>query len=193
MRRAYWTADFAEAHVVQAMLRSQRIEAWVFDADMARQDWFRVLAIGGYRVMVTAADAPRAAEMIGEYRAGAFAVADDAVERPACPRCAAPGSPDPAPHRLVFALLIAVDVLFVAWLMLATIRSDDIITLIVFLGSVGLVPAIVIAFTHHLKSRYVCQQCATRWRSRPAPFSVMTREVDAAANIDGVANVESPP
>ena len=88
MRRAYWSADYAEAHVVESMLRAHGIEAWVFDALLVRQDWFKTLMFGGYRVMVADEDGARAADVIGEYRAGTIAIADDAVERPACPRCA---------------------------------------------------------------------------------------------------------
>jgi hypothetical protein len=37
LRRAYWSADFAEAHVVEALLRAHGVEAWVFDALLVRQ------------------------------------------------------------------------------------------------------------------------------------------------------------
>jgi hypothetical protein len=82
LRRAYWSADFAEAHIVEATLRAHGVQAWVFDALLMRQDWFRILMFGGYRVMVADEDAARAADLIGEYRAGALAITDDAVERP---------------------------------------------------------------------------------------------------------------
>lgn len=193
MRRVFWSAEYDEAHVVQAMLRSQRIESWVFDADMARQDWFRVLAIGGYRVMVTATDAPRAVEMIGEYRAGTLALADETVERPACPRCATPGDNDPAPHRRVFTLLITADLLFGGWLMLAPQGGDGATTFIVCFGSAVVVPLALIALTHALKGRYVCPQCTAHWRTRPASFAAMAREVAAAAKLGGAAQVDATP
>jgi len=122
LRRAYWSADFAEAHVVEAMLRAHGVQAWVFDALLVRQDWFKTLMFGGYRVMVPDEDASRAADLIGEYRAGVLAVADDAVERPACPHCATPGREDAEPRRIVFVVFIALHVLILAWAMYRLIR-----------------------------------------------------------------------
>ena len=186
MPRVFWSAQYDEAHVVQALLRSRQIEAWVFDADMARQDWFRVLAIGGYRVMIADADAARATELVGEYREGTLAVVDDAVERPTCPRCATPGSDDPVPHRLVFSLLIAIDVVIGLGLLLAAGGSNKILA-VLFGSSVIVAPTIAVLFTRHLKGRYVCPKCTTRWRTPPVAFAKMAQDVDAAVDAEGAA------
>jgi hypothetical protein len=191
LRRAYWSADFAEAHVVEAMLRAHGVQAWVFDALLVRQDWFKTLMFGGYRVMVPDEDAARAADLIGEYRAGALAVADDAVERPACPRCATPGREDPEPRRIVFVVIIALQVLVRAGLMYAT-HADD-ATAIVLGASIVAAPIAVIMATRYLKGRYACPQCATRWRARPQPFATMASDVETAADIDGSAKGEPAP
>ena len=180
MRRAYWSADFAEAHIVEATLRAHGVQAWVFDALLMRQDWFRILMFGGYRVMVADEDAARAADLIGEYRAGALAITDDAVERPTCPKCTTPGRDDPAPQRFVFMLLIAGYALFVVAL-LALRRDDDAIMALAWTLPLVVAPIVAVVLTHRLKGRYFCPQCTTSWRTRPVPFATMARDVDAAA------------
>jgi len=192
LRRAYWSADFAEAHVVEAMLRAHGVQAWVFDALLVRQDWFKTLMFGGYRVMVPDEDASRAADLIGEYRAGALAVADGVVERPTCPRCTAPGQDDPMPRRVVFALLIASDVLFTIGYMLSTGVTGMMVAM-VLVGSVIAAPIMAVLFTHYLKGRYACPQCATRWRASRPSFAAMAREVDAATSADVAAKSEAAP
>ncbi len=192
MQRAYWSTDYAEAYVVEAMLRAHGVQAWVFDALLVRQDWFKTLGFGGYRVMVADEDAPRAADLIGEYRAGTIAVADDAVERPACPRCATPGRDDPAPYRRVFALLIAADAFLVMMFMLAPDGSEELLAP-VLVGSLIVAPILAIVFTRYLKGRYACPQCATRWRTLPVPFATMTREVDAATDAAGAVRGDTIP
>ena len=192
MRRAYWSADFAEAHVVEAMLRAHGVEAWVFDALLVRQDWFKTLMFGGYRVMVADEDGARAADVIGDYRAGTLAIADDAVERPACPRCATAGRDDPAPVRRVFALMIMAELVLALGFRLATGSSAEMLALVLG-GSVVVVPVIALVFTRYLKGRYVCPQCAMRWRALPASFATMAREVDAATDVDAGAKGEAAP
>jgi hypothetical protein len=180
MQRAYWSADFAEAHIVEAMLRAHGVQAWVFDALLVRQDWFRTLMFGGYRVMVPDGDASRAAELLDGYRTGRLAVPEEAVERPACPRCAMPGSDDPAPHRFVFMLLIAAYALITTGLMVLQ-WSDAPSMLVASLVCFSFVPFVAITLARWLKGRYFCTQCGAHWRTRSMPFSVMAREADAAA------------
>lgn len=191
MRRAYWSADFAEAHVVEAMLRAHGVQAWVFDALFVRQDWFKTLGLGGYRVMVADADVARAAELIGEYRAGALAITDDASELPACPQCATPGRADAEPRRVVFIAYMGLHVLILAWLMFAEYANST--TAIILGGGLIAAPIAAIVAARCLKGRYVCPQCSTRWRTRPAPFAAMAREVDAATGVDGSARGEPTP
>ena len=190
MRRAYWSADFAEAHIVEAMLRAHGVQAWVFDALIVRQDWFRTLAFGGYRVMIADEDAARAADVIGEYRTGALAVADEAVERPRCPQCATPGRDDAIPRRLVFATLIAAEAAFTLFLMSVTRGSEPVLAFLLCGCAVAAAVAVIMA-TRYLKGRYACPQCATRWRMRPLPFAAMAREVEVATGVDGLAKGEN--
>ena len=118
MQRAYGSADFAEAHLVVAMLRANDVDAHVFDRNMVRQDWFQTLAFGGYRVMVADADVERAKAVLEDYRAGRLALDDATADRPACPRCRSPGYEDSGPRRLVFALLLGTQGLTLALLMM---------------------------------------------------------------------------
>ena len=180
MRRAYWSADFAEAHIVEAMLRAHGVQAWVFDALLVRQDWFRTLMFGGYRVMVPDGDVSRAVELLDGYSAGRLALPEESVERPACPRCTMGGSDDPAPRRLVFMLLIAASALFPPALMILQ-WGDAPFMLFVSVSCCILAPFVAVTLAHWLKGRYFCMQCGAHWRSRPMPFAVMAREADAAA------------
>jgi len=105
MLRAYWTPDYGDASVVAAMLCAHGVRAFVFDAGMAQVNWFQSLAIGGYRVMVPAAQGAEARELVDGYRDGTRALPD--ADTPACPTCAhAAVVVDPRPRRFVFGLLI---------------------------------------------------------------------------------------
>lgn len=179
MRRAYWSADFAEAHIVVAMLRANDIGAHVFDRNMARQDWFQTLAFGGYRVMVADADVERAKTLLEDYRAGRLALDDAATDRPACPRCGSPGRENPGPRRLIFALILGGELVSFAVVMLVADVFEGALPLAVCIYIVGglLVP---IALSRFLRNRYRCTACGTRWRARPAPYAEAARVVEAA-------------
>jgi len=75
--------------------------------------------------------------------------------------------------------MIAADVVLAMGFMLATGGSGEMLALVLG-SSVIVVPIVAIVFTRYLKGRYVCPQCATRWRALPVPFATMAREVDAA-------------
>lgn len=173
------------------MLRAHGVQAWVFDALLVRQDWFKTLMFGGYRVMVANADAARAADLIGEYRAGALAVTDDVDERPACPHCATPGRMDAEPRRVVFIAYMGLHVLILAWLMFAEYANTT--TAIILGGGLIAAPIAAIVAARCLKGRYVCPQCSTRWRTRPAPFAAMARDVDVATGAASATRGDSVP
>lgn len=105
MQRVYWTVDLLEAHAIAGFLRSQGIEARVFDADFVRQDWLAALAYGGYRVVVAGGDVAAARDLLARRRNGQFALPDEDHAAP-CPRC---GSldvhEDPTWRRVAFAVL----------------------------------------------------------------------------------------
>jgi len=181
MQRAYWSADFAEAHLAVAMLRANEVDAHVFDRNMVRQDWFQTLAFGGYRVMVADADVERAKALLEDYRAGRLALDDTTTDRPACPRCRSEGVDDSAPRRLIFALILGGELVSFAIVMLVGRVFEGALPFAVGIYIVGglLVP---IALSRFLKSRYRCTACRKRWRAVPAPHAEAAREVEAASH-----------
>lgn len=173
MRRAYWSADFGEAHVVAAMLRAQGVHASVFDAGIVRQDWFKTLALGGYRVMVPDAQTAAAQELLAAYRAGAMAVADVEVDVPSCPRCGGSDTrADPRPRRAVFGALIASQAAFFAFFYSAPLLW----------WIAGVMQCIPLAAARWLGPRYRCASCARAFAARRHPFAALARKVrDAEA------------
>lgn len=184
MQRAYWSADFAEAHLVVAMLRANDLDAHVFDRNMVRQDWFQTLAFGGYRVMVADAGVERAKALLEDYRAGRLALDDTTTDRPACPRCGSPGREDPGPRRVIFALILGGELMSFAIVMLVGRVFEGALPFAVGIYIVGglLVP---IALSRFLKSRYRCTACRKRWRARRAPHAEAAHTVEAASNSPG--------
>jgi hypothetical protein len=181
MQRAYWSADFAEAHLVVAMLRANDVDAHVFDRNMVRQDWFQTLAFGGYRVMVADAGVERAKSVLEDYRAGRLALDDATTDRPACPRCGSPGGEDSGPRRLIFALMLVGDLVAVAIAMLVGDVTERAVPVAVGIYIVGVL-LIPIALSRFLRNRYRCIACGLRWRARPTPYAEAAREVDVASH-----------
>ncbi|MBO9662619.1 hypothetical protein [Dokdonella sp.] len=165
MQRAYWSADFGEAHVVEAMLRAHGLHASVFDAGIVRQDWFKTLALGGYRVMVPAAQMASAQELLADYRSGAMTLADADLDVPACPRCSGHAvADDPRPRRVVFGTLLASQVAPFAF------TSSP-----ALLWIAGLLPFLPLAAAPLLGSRHRCRSCG-------AAFATPRRHFDALAH-----------
>lgn len=106
MRRAYWTLDLLEAHIVADFLRAHDVDAQVFDADFVRQDWLASLAYGGFRVVVADEECSAARKLIEEWRANAFALESEREAALACPRCGSQDAvEDPTPRRIASAFL----------------------------------------------------------------------------------------
>src|SRR5262249_17210914 len=63
VRRVFRTYDLLEAHIVAALLREHGIEAWAFDVDFVRLNWFEMLAFGGFRVVASDASVGDAAAL----------------------------------------------------------------------------------------------------------------------------------
>jgi hypothetical protein len=116
MRRAHTTFDLLEGHILTGMLRDSGIEARLFDADFVRQDWFKILAYGGYRVVVRDEDVSDARTLLNQYHEDALALTGE--HHSPCPNCLhAAASDDPQPRRNVFlAMLVLPVVEFLAFL-----------------------------------------------------------------------------
>ena len=187
MVRVYWTVDLLEAHIVTGLLCDEGVQAWVFDADMVRQDWFRALAIGGYRIVVDRADAARALPILARYRADdpVRAYAED--EMPRCPACGHNAiADDPRPRRAAFATLIASDILSASLLVdfiyagiaprVASLALATYLCLSVAFFFPGMLAFIV-------KHRYACTRCGRRFRDdRGATFAELSAAVSLASD-----------
>ena len=164
MRRAYWSADFGEAHVVEAMLRAHGLHASVFDAGIVRQDWFKTLALGGYRVMVPDSQMAPAQELLADYRSGAMALADADLDVPSCPRCSGHAvADDPRPRRVAFGALIA-----------SQVAPFALVSSSVSLWIAGLLSFLPLATAPLLGSRHRCRSCG-------AAFAAPRRRFDTLA------------
>jgi hypothetical protein len=154
MIRIHTTVDLLEAEILAGFLREHGVAAEVFDRDMVRQDWFRALAFGGYRVVVPSENADMARDLLRRWRTGEFDLEKDhgaegdalAIERPGCVRCGSPRSePDPWPRRwrLVCAYLLGLPIL-------------------------------------GLRGHYRCTDCGLRWREPSQAYAELARRADDA-------------
>ncbi|GAA0704454.1 hypothetical protein [Dokdonella soli] len=182
MRRAHWTPDLSEAHIVEHLLREHGVIAWAFDTEMVRQDWLKTLAFGGYRVMVSDADFGKAQAVVNAYRNGELASQIEDTERPSCPGCgASDASEDLRPRRAVFMLLIASDGLSIPFLFATHTASGaswfvaSYLVLQLLLLTPGVAARIV-------KWRYRCLACDRTWREPPGrAFRDLAHAVEAAS------------
>jgi len=186
MRRAFWTADFAEANIVAGLLRANGIEASVFDAGMAQLNWMETLAIGGYRVMVAEVDAESASDLVAAYRKGELEVSDKDIDTPACPNCGA--RRNGANRNLRGA------VFFLSWLGLGEILLGGLF--FVFIGLIplafaiapqvfaifcfGWVLAVFVYLLRRITHRHHCTSCANARQGQASEFGALSRAVDAA-------------
>ena len=164
-RRVHTSYDLLDAHVLTALLREHGIEAWLFDADFVRQNWFAAIAYGGYRIMVREQDAAAARELLQEQRSGQLAL-PDATDVP-CPRCAhSAGIEDPQPRRNVF---LAALVLGFAGNFALLFRWHPSPTGILVVCAVQMAVNITVPWLvmRYFKWRLRCSQCGYRWREPP--------------------------
>ena len=105
MRRIHTTYDLLEAHLITAMLREHGIDAWLFDADFVRQDWFKSIAYGGYRILVREEDVAEARVLLNQYDDEELALVGEQCRLSEL-RHTARGATNPSPRRHVFLALI---------------------------------------------------------------------------------------
>jgi hypothetical protein len=184
MVRVHWTVDLPEAHIVAGLLLADDVPAFVFDDGMVRQDWFKALAIGGYRVVVAPDDVPRARPIVARYLE---AYATRAYSHDEMPRCVACGThavaDDPRPRRAVFAALLAGNSLALGVLAFVGNTLDARAFSLVLAALLGLTAAFyfpgVLAFV--VKHRYACADCGRRFRDDSgASFAELAAAATAA-------------
>jgi len=181
MRCVDWAAEYLDGHVVVAVLRAEGFDAHLFDEATVRQDWFKILAYGGFRVMVPAREANAARSVVAAYRDGTLALDPGLVEHPACPHCGdLHGEPDPRPRRRLF-LAYGLWSAF-GFALIVTGLGEDAILVVAALP--WLVMLLVPLLRHLAVSRYRCPACAHAWRAAPTAF-VRLRQ---AAETAGAAN-----
>ena len=161
LRRVDTTFDLPEAHIIVGLLRSEGIDAHLFDADFVRQDWFKAIAYGGYRILVPDQDLPAAREHLHAYRASKPAMSNS--DDPPCPACSSVTyRDDPRPRRWVFALYIALPFADAAVFML--MRRSHIQQFAWAAITVAVSIALALLAITYLRRRYLCDECGHRWR-----------------------------
>jgi hypothetical protein len=183
MQRVYRCFDLLQAHAIAASLRHDGIQAHVFDADFVRQDWFKMLAYGGFRIVVPNEDASRAAENIRLYQEGALSLHD--VEGAACPNCGEhSGHDDPQPRRNVFIAMFVLAAAEIPVLLSAHPSAIGLLEASAVLIALGVtLPWLLIRY---FKWRYRCSACNFRWReSRRHSWKELSRLAEAAESETG--------
>ncbi len=164
MRRVHTTFDLLEAHIIVGMLQHNGVDARVFDADFVRQDWFRSIAYGGYRIVVPNDATDPAKEALQKYKNGNLALTGE--HRLLCPACGESGGNDnPWPRRYIFlAIYLLGCVVTIGFLML----MPSVAAFLVVIGAtliVGIVlPCVAVLY---FKWRFRCEACGHRWYSPP--------------------------
>lgn len=176
IRRIHTTYDLLEAHLITAMLREHGIDAWLFDADFVRQDWFKSIAYGGYRILVRDEDVADAHTLLNQYDDEELALIG---EQTLCPQCAhAAGRDDPQPRRNVFLAMLALPIVeffaFLHW------KLSPIGVLVAFAVQFCLYATLPWLVLWYFKWRLRCADCGHRWRQPPSlSYAELARMADA--------------
>jgi len=177
MRRIHTTYDLLEGHILTQMLRENGIEAWLFDVDFVRQDWFKSIAYGGYRILVREEAVAEARSLLDQYDDAALVPAAERGEP--CPNCGnATGVDDPQPRRNVFLAMIALSI--VETFVWFTWKPSPEAILIEFAVQLPLYLTVPWMLMRYFKWRLRCGACGQRWREpRRHRFMELARMADA--------------
>ncbi len=173
LRRIDTTFDLPEAHIIVGLLRADGIDAYAFDTDFVRQDWFKAIAYGGYRILVPDEDVGSAGEIIRAYREAKPALSD-ATDTP-CPVCSSSTyRDDPRPRRWVFAFYIVLPLMQLPLLFYGRpSEAQQFLRFVIILFASVTLPLLAIAY---LKRRYLCDNCGHRWRdARRYSYAALNR------------------
>ncbi|NLW96241.1 MAG: DUF2007 domain-containing protein [Xanthomonadaceae bacterium] len=99
--------DPVQAQIARGLLQAEGIEAHLGDEHLALANWEWRLAIGGAKLRVAAADAPRARKILQALDAGEYAIDDEA--RPADPQLQPPDRESPS-SRLAWLALVLLNI-----------------------------------------------------------------------------------
>jgi len=179
MRRIHTTFDLLEAHLVAETLRANGVDVWLLDADIVRQDWFKTIAFGGFRLVAAETSVPAALDILRRYQRGELSL--PAPPRDDCPRCGLPSAGhDLQPRRNVFLATIVISFAQSAvWLSLTKLSAMGIV--LMFAVQLALNLSIPWWVVRYFKWPMRCDACSYRWRERPTPFAVLAAMVNDAS------------
>jgi hypothetical protein len=171
--------EYMDGLVLVSLLRARHIDAQLFDENFVRQNWFEILAFGGFRIMVPASNLQAARENLAEFRGGALLVDDDEMDRSICPACdARAGRFDHRQRRWVFLACLVHQVVLALLLMFMV---DGWIPYFVLISSFSLATLIPCLLRYVVNNRLRCAQCSHAWRELPRlSFSQQQRDAEAA-------------
>ncbi len=170
MRSVERTYEYLDGLALVALLRADNLDAQLFDENFVRQNWFHILAYGGFRVMVPSTELDHALQLCDSYHRGEFSLISEECEEPTCPACHRySGKTDLTPRRRVFATLflayffVGIPFNFATW---------DAGLLIMSTLGVSLPLLMPNLLRHFVSGRYRCSNCDHVWKSHPdRPFS----------------------
>jgi len=179
MQRVHTTFDLLDAHIVTALLREHGVEAYAFDVGMVRQDWFKTIAFGGFRILASDDAIDQARAIICRFAQGDFALADDDPET--CPCCGASAVlHDPQPRRNVFLAMCVLPLLEVlTWSWFGKFSAGAIVALF----GLQVVAYLCLPWfaLRYFKWRMRCGACGRRWRQTPQRHADLARMAVADA------------
>ncbi|MEZ5462129.1 hypothetical protein [Dokdonella sp.] len=173
-----WTPDYLDGLVLVALLRSRDIDAQLFDENFVRQDWFRILAYGGFRIAVPALDLQSSREVLTDYRRGALQLPDEELHGPSCPACHDSSAGfDHRQRRWIFlAFLFVCTAQTISILAFDTPAPYLILQIVISLAM--MMPWLV---RYVVNNRMRCPQCLHAWRELPRiPFARQQKDADIA-------------
>jgi hypothetical protein len=178
LRRVDTTFDLPEAHIIVGLLRADSIDAHLFDADFVRQDWFKAIAYGGYRILVPDKDVAAAHDQIRAYRDAKPALSD-AADAP-CPACSSfMYRDDPRSRRWVFAFYILLPLMELPIILFGNpSQVQQFIWFVIDFVIYVIFASFAIAY---LKRRFLCDHCGHRWRDPDHPSYSTLNNAHAAA------------
>ncbi len=184
MRCVERTLDYMDGLVFVALLRGTGIQAHLFDENFVRQNWFEILAYGGFRIMVPAQDLQTAREILAEFRRGALQLDESEVGRPRCPACHAYSCEfDHRQRRWVF---LAALVYLLVQSLLSIFLVGGWILYLVLTSAFLLVTSMPFLLRFVVNNRLRCVECAHAWRDLPrVPFGRQQRETEEALTVQG--------
>lgn len=96
MQCVFRAFDHTEAEIVADLLRVEGCPAYVFENGLSRLEWYRVIAFGGARVMVSNERCDKAIRIISCWQRGDYSLDGDDDR---CPHCGDPEVEENPNHR----------------------------------------------------------------------------------------------